>query len=286
MRFIFACFVFVPILVSTNLKRSGLSSHQKHGKHINLLRRLDERPAERLDFRENRGLYIHRGVKYHHQRQLQHQYTLNHLPSTIGYRRTKRRNRRSVENENRVINVPGAVKLPRRRQSRKYRRASIHVTPKQDNPSVPVAFDPQGNIRCMWQTESRPVNMKLYLDSPRGYNEAYIGVRFSGHYYVYGQIFFHGKNVEMGHCLYAAETYPCRPKSCVERPILCSRSAPGHPVNAKDVENINTNYIGGNFYLKRGSTIRVGVVANVHRNAYRSTVNIDKSMSYFGAFSI
>ncbi|CAH1777277.1 unnamed protein product [Owenia fusiformis] len=278
MFFKLTCFVFIAVLAFTD-SRKDVSQRQLHSSQSNLLIRLTDHINQQnkgdssslTDSKDNVSkdrpydLSISKSEK-------QHQYMIDHLPLSIGYRGDLkgRRIKRSSQK--------------RPRKSRKYKRAFIHVSPKNDNPhvsDVPVEFDPKGNIRCMWQDESR-LKMNLFLDSPRGYNEAYIGIKYPGYYFVYGQIFFHGQNVEMGHCLYTSDTYPCKPPKCTETSLLCSRSAPGHPENSKDIENLNTNYIGGIFYLKRGSTIRLGVITKGHG----SKVIIDKAMSYFGAFSI
>ncbi|CAH1777275.1 unnamed protein product, partial [Owenia fusiformis] len=133
------------------------------------------------------------------------------------------------------------------RRGKKTKKAHIHVVPVMTSPfALSGTFDLKGNIQCNWTAQSRH-NMKLYIDSPhkgsRGFTEAYIAVKHTGNYFIYGQVFFHAQNIEMGHCLYVADTYkrPCDSQLCRERRVMCSRSAPGHPEDAKRVENYNTN---------------------------------------------
>ncbi|CAH1777985.1 unnamed protein product [Owenia fusiformis] len=178
------------------------------------------------------------------------------------------------------------------KKSKKDKKVYIHVEPVMESPyAITGGFDLNGNIQCNWTAKSRS-NIKLYTDSPhigrrRGSIETYIGIQYTRNYYIYGQVFFHAQNIEMGHCLYVADTYerPCKSISCRERPVMCSRSAPGHPESSNIVENYNTNYIGGVVRLKRGSTIRLGVLSGHHKDMARS-VKIDNSTCYFGAFAV
>ncbi|CAH1777432.1 unnamed protein product [Owenia fusiformis] len=194
-------------------------------------------------------------------------------------RLTRKRRRRTIQTNQGYFNY----KL-------KYsEKASIHVVPKLNSMHHSRAFDRHGNINGSWEAVSR-TNMKLIINQPRNasdFNEAVIVVRSTGNYFIYGQILFHGKNHEMGHCLYASDSYkPCWKATCEDRKVMCSRSAPGHPTSIKGLpENINTNYIGGIVYLKQGSAIRLGVVANQHV-MIKEPIQFDKTMCYFGAFSV
>ncbi|CAH1777430.1 unnamed protein product [Owenia fusiformis] len=195
------------------------------------------------------------------------------------------RKKRAIENR---------IRKTRRKKTKKAKIPSIHVIPKIQNNErpIPASFDKQGNINSAWEVKSS-FNMRFIIDSrPRNesicFNEAYIVIKYTGSYFIYGQIFFHGQNHEMGHCLYVADRYRpcgCSRASCEDRKVMCSRSTPGHPLSYKIVQNINTNYIGGIVYLKKGSTIRLGVDANEDISMKKS-IELDTSMCYFGAFAV
>ncbi|CAH1802792.1 unnamed protein product [Owenia fusiformis] len=131
--------------------------------------------------------------------------------------------------------------------------------------------------------------MGLIIDSPKdhsSYNVAYIEVKRTGQYFIYGQVFFHGEDHEMAHCLHVADKYtPCSETTCGDRKVMCSRSAPGHPETRKKVQNVNTNYIGGVVYLQKGSTIRLAIDVDLNMNKEKAIV-LDKLMCYFGAFAV
>ncbi|CAH1777427.1 unnamed protein product [Owenia fusiformis] len=178
-----------------------------------------------------------------------------------------------------------------KRKSKKSRRGSIHVIPKiKSKYPLATSFDKHGNINSNWEAVSTTrSNLKLRIDSPRNaslYNAAYIMVKYTGNYFVYGQVFFHGQKHEMGHCLHVADTYkPCSETTCDDKEVMCSRTAAGHPENDNIVYNINTNYVGGVVYLKRYSTIRLAIDVKQNINKAKS-IELDTSLCYFGAFSV
>ncbi|CAH1803344.1 unnamed protein product [Owenia fusiformis] len=182
----------------------------------------------------------------------------------------------------------------RRKGPKAKKVASIHMVPKTGNNLHPIigSFDQQGNINSDWEAQSR-VNMKFIIDSrPRDglkcFNEALIVIKYTGSYFLYGQIFFNGRDHEMGHCLYVADSYRpcgCLRASCGERKVMCSRSSPGHPRHYNEPQNVNTNYVGGVMFLRKGSTIRLGVESKYSTDMSK-TIEIDKSMCYFGAFAV
>ncbi|CAH1777423.1 unnamed protein product [Owenia fusiformis] len=177
------------------------------------------------------------------------------------------------------------------KRKKKGRRASIHVIPDiQSEYPLPGSFDKHGNINGKWVVESNTnTKMGLIIDSPKdpsSYNAAYIQVKRAGQYFIYGQVFFHGENHEMAHCLHVADTYkPCSEITCDDRKVMCSRSAPGHPETIAKVQNVNTNYIGGVVYLQKGSTIRLAIDVNLNINKEKA-IELDKSLCYFGAFAV
>ena len=105
----------------------------------------------------------------------------------------------------------------------------------------------------------------------------------TGLYFVYGQVFYNWDDTgqSMGHCINIGD----KPWNLTS--FLCSRTAADVYGEHKHYRNVNTNYVGGAVYLRRGAFLSLTMHRETGDFAPRPhSILTNNDFTFFGAFML